>query len=82
LPPIWSMEPRIFAVEKSAAGKRKYIVGHMGRFMDQYWRKSDPNHRHYYELIPEGTPCRLYFGKKNSLIAFFTSPLIMIHGEC
>eukprot|EP00978_Attheya_sp_CCMP212_P017151 scaffold45541_cov49-Attheya_sp.AAC.4 len=53
LPPIWSMEPRIFAVEKSAAGKRKYIVGHMGRFMDQYWRKSDPNHRHYYELIPE-----------------------------
>ena len=60
LPALWCMEPRIFAVEKSAAGKRRYLVGHLGRFLDLYWRKSDSNRRHFYELIREGTPCRLY----------------------
>jgi hypothetical protein len=57
---LWSMEPRIFAVE-TACGKRRYIVGNMGRFMQHYWRETDPIARHYYELIPEGTPCRMYF---------------------
>ena len=57
---LWSMEPRIFAVE-TACGKRRYIVGNMGRFMQNYWRETDPIARHYYELIPEGTPCRMYF---------------------
>ena len=61
LPALWCMEPRIFAFEKSATGKRKYIVGHMGRFMDYYWRKCDLKQRHYYELIREKMPCRLYF---------------------
>ena len=56
------MEPRMFAVEKSTTGKRRYMVGHLGRFLDYYWRKVDPKHRHYYELIREKTPCRLYFG--------------------
>ena len=57
---LWSMEPRVFATETSDSGKRKYVVGHLGRFMDRYWRKTDPNHRYYYELIHEKTPCRLY----------------------
>jgi hypothetical protein len=57
---VWSMEPRIFAMETSL-GKRKYIVGNMGRFLQHYWRETDPISRHFYELIPEGTPCRLYF---------------------
>lgn len=61
LPALWCMEPRIFAFEKSATGKRKYIVGHMGRFMDYYWRKCDLKQRHYYELIRDKMPCRLYF---------------------
>ena len=60
LPPLWSMEPRIFSMEVSSTGKRRYIVGQLGRFMDWYWRKIDPNQRHCYELIREGTPCRLY----------------------
>lgn len=59
---LWCMEPRLFAVEKSATGKRRYMVGALGRFLDYYWRKCDPKHRHYYELIREKTPCRLYFG--------------------
>lgn len=59
---LWCMEPRIFSVEKSATGKRRYMVGALGRFLDYYWRKCDPKHRHYYELIREKAPCRLYFG--------------------
>ena len=39
LPPLWSMEPRIFSMEVSSTGKRRYIVGQLGRFMDWYWRK-------------------------------------------
>ena len=58
---LWSMEPRIFAEETSATGKRKYVVGHLGRFVQQYWRERDPRNRHCYELIREGTPCRMYF---------------------
>lgn len=61
-PALWCMEPRIFSVEKSNTGKRKYMVGHLGRFLDYYWRKCDPKQRHYYELIREKAPCRLYFG--------------------
>ena len=59
---IWSMEPRIFALETLGKGKRRYISSHLGRFMDHYWRECDLYNRHYYELIREGTPCRLYFG--------------------
>ena len=63
LSPLWSMEPRIFAIELSKTGKRKYVVGSYGRIADTYWRKVSPFTRHYYELIKEDTPCRLYFGK-------------------
>lgn len=66
---LWCMEPRIFAIEKNAAGKRKYLVGHFGRLMDYYWRKSDPKQRHFYELIREKTPCRLYFDLEFSKLA-------------
>lgn len=58
---LWSMEPRIFAEETSATGKRKYVVGHLGRFLQQYWRERDPRSRHCYEFIREGNPCRMYF---------------------
>jgi len=58
---LWSIEPRIFAIETSSSGKRKYIVSHLGRFMHHYWRFCEPTSKHYYELIREGTPCRLYF---------------------
>jgi hypothetical protein len=67
--PLWSMEPRIFSSEKSDTGKRKYMVGHLGRFLDYYWCKVDPQHRFYYELIPENTPCRLYLDLEFSKIA-------------
>ena len=58
---LYSMEPRCFALETSTSGKRKYIVGHLGRIMQSYWIDCDPSARHYYELIRSETPCRLYF---------------------
>ena len=41
-------------------GRRRYVVAHVGRFMDTYWCKTEPEWRHAYELIPPHTPCRLY----------------------
>ena len=38
---LWCMEPRIFSTERSKTGKRKYVVGHLGRIIDQYWRRTD-----------------------------------------
>jgi hypothetical protein len=64
--PLWSMEPRIFAIEKSQ-GKRKYLVGHFGRIADWYWRKAVPP-RHLYEVIREDTPCRLYLDLEYSKV--------------
>jgi len=61
LPALWSVEPRIFSMEKSSDGKRRYLVGHLGRLFDTYWRKTDPRNRCFYELIRENTACRLYF---------------------
>ena len=58
-PALWSMEPRVWSVEKKG-GKRKYLTAHFGRFADLYWRKQEPTCRHYYEVILENTPCRLY----------------------
>ena len=69
LPELWSMEPRIFALETSSTGKRKYLVCNLGRFLHYYWRDCYPLGRHYYELIREGTPCRLYFDLEFSKIA-------------
>ena len=59
-PSLWSMEPCIWAWEISATGKRKYVVGQLGRCMDLYWYKTLAENRHGYELIREGIPCRLY----------------------
>ena len=67
---LWSMEPRIFAMETALKGKRRYISAHLGRFMDHYWRECDIHSRHYYELIKEDSPCRLYFGKWLALYLF------------
>ncbi|KAL7547152.1 hypothetical protein ACHAWF_010474 [Thalassiosira exigua] len=61
LPPLWSTEPRLFAFEAAVGGKRRYVAAHLGRFLDRYWRECDARSRHHYELIKEGTPCRLYF---------------------
>ena len=63
LSPLWSLEPRLFAMETTMKGKRRYISTHLGRFMDHYWRECDVYNRYYYELIKENSPCRLYFGK-------------------
>jgi len=67
---LWSLEPRLFAMETAMKGKRRYISTHLGRFMDHYWRECDVYNRHYYELIKENSPCRLYFGEYVKLYIF------------
>jgi len=65
---LWSFEPRMFAIEKNKTGKRKYIVGHLGRLMNFYWNKLNSNQRHVYEVITENTPCNLYLDIEYSKI--------------
>jgi DNA-directed primase/polymerase protein len=59
-PALWCLEPRVFCVESGTHGRRRYVAAHAGRFFDTYWRKTEPNTRHAYELIRPMTPCRLY----------------------
>ena len=58
---LYSMEPRLFAVEYNTSGKRRYIASHYGRFVHQYILETLPKHRHFYELIQHAQQCRLYF---------------------
>ncbi|GKY96821.1 hypothetical protein MPSEU_000641300 [Mayamaea pseudoterrestris] len=67
-PALWCMEPRLFSYERNKSGKRSYVVAHLGRFLHKYWTKTDPMTRHYYEVIPEHTPCRLYLDLEFSLV--------------
>ncbi|KAJ3054491.1 hypothetical protein HK097_001672, partial [Rhizophlyctis rosea] len=40
-------------------GKRRFLVSTYEDFWS-YYRQMNANERHYYELIKEGVPCRLY----------------------
>lgn len=41
-------------------GKRRFLATDLSKFWS-FYQKEDPSSRHYYELIQEGLPCRLYF---------------------
>ena len=58
---LYSMEPRLFAIEYNTSGKRRYIASHYGRFLHQYILETPTKNRHYYELIQHAQNCRLYF---------------------
>ena len=64
---LFSLERRLFAFEYNNQGKRRYVVSHLGRFMQEYWMGMKAPHRHFYELIRESTHCRLYFGALGSI---------------
>ena len=49
----------LFAVEKSD-GKRGYLVTTRKQFWEKYQTLNEMR-SHFYEVIPENTPCRLYF---------------------
>lgn len=57
-----SQAVRVFAYEPlgSQGGRRRYLVASTNRFFDLYLRLPREDRCHY-EVIPEGTPCRLYF---------------------
>ena len=49
----------LFAVEK-LDGKRRYLVTTRKQFWEKY-QSLKQTRRYFYEVIPENTPCRLYF---------------------
>lgn len=53
---------RIFSYEHDSTGKRSFIVTTYKKFWQRY-QEILPDHRHHYEIIQEGMPCHLYFGK-------------------
>ena len=67
----FSLEPKLFAYEYNLQGKRRYIVAHLGRFIQDYWIDTHAANRNHYELIREGTPCRLYFGENKKRYYYF-----------
>ena len=51
---------RIFSQELASTGKRTFISCSINTFFDAYLA-IPPRRRHYYEIIRENSPCRLYF---------------------
>ena len=72
----FSLERRLFALEYNAKGKRKYVVSHLGRFIQHYWKETNPSNRNHYELIREDTPCRLFFGKNETNVTISVIKLL------
>ncbi|KAF4036746.1 Herpesviridae UL52/UL70 DNA primase [Phytophthora infestans] len=52
--------PRVFSFESAGDGKRRFLVASLTEFWNNY-KKTRDDHRHVYEIIREGVPCRLYF---------------------
>ncbi|KAG6611597.1 DNA primase, UL52/UL70 type, Herpesviridae [Phytophthora cinnamomi] len=52
--------PRVFSFESVGDGKRRFLVANFAEFWKNY-KKTRVDQRHVYEIIREGTPCRLYF---------------------
>ena len=51
---------RLFAKEYSSNGSRSFLVASAESFWN-YYTGIHPDHRHFYEIIRERVPCRLYF---------------------
>lgn len=54
------VDTKIFSYELLATGRRKFLVAGMKTFYEKYL-SAPPKHRHVYEIIRDGFPCRLYF---------------------
>ncbi|GMF27903.1 unnamed protein product [Phytophthora fragariaefolia] len=52
--------PRVFSFESADNGKRRFLVSSFAEFWKNY-KSTRADQRHVYEIILEGTPCRLYF---------------------
>ncbi|KAF1330821.1 DNA primase, ul52/ul70 type, herpesviridae, partial [Globisporangium splendens] len=57
-------EPRVFSFEDAREGTRRFLVSSFESFWENYM-STKPDHRHVYEIIREGVPCRLYFDLDN-----------------
>ena len=53
-------QAKIFSFESAITGKRRFLVSQTNEFLSRY-TNIEAKHRHVYEIIREGYPCRLYF---------------------
>jgi hypothetical protein len=60
LHPVHRARCKIFSYEAPSSGKRLFLLTDISTFFEQF-NGIDGEHRHVYELIREGFPCRLYF---------------------
>jgi hypothetical protein len=51
---------KLYSFERDSDGQRKFLVSTWSRFLDECLSYTN-NHGHFYEIIREHTPCRLYF---------------------
>jgi hypothetical protein len=51
---------KLYSFERDSDGQRKFLVSTWSRFLHEYLSYTN-NHGHFYEIIREHTPCRLYF---------------------
>jgi len=61
-----SVDPslKVFAFEVDTGGKRQFVACHPERLWAFY---KDLPRRHYYEVIPQGAPCKLFFDLEFSI---------------
>ncbi len=56
-----AQKPAVFAAQRDENGRREYLVSSS---YDDFWTRyyaMAPSHRHMYEVVREGVPCKLYF---------------------
>ena len=51
---------RVWSFEGFSSGKRYFLAADHFAFMKRYWQIPEDK-RHFYEIIPGNSPCRLYF---------------------
>ena len=57
---------KIYSFETIESGQRKFLVASWSRFLDEYL-STVGDHGHFYEIIREDTPCRIYFDLEYSI---------------
>lgn len=59
-PPTCPFNLAYFSFENPICGTRQFLVSTFEEFWRRY-RQMKGEHRHYYEILREGTPCHLFF---------------------
>jgi hypothetical protein len=59
---------KLYSFERESDGQRKFLVASWSRFLDEYLNGSN-SHGHFYEIIRERSPCRLYYDLEYAVVS-------------